>query len=126
MWLKYTNITELIKSTQFKFSKVLTNAHVAAVKIGRIVMQKANTINDSPRMIMETIFDHNPTDQELKRFGGRERYEWIASQGLHYSQDDNYYQIGMLYAGRGDKKKANEYWSKIKNKEMLTTLIEDF
>ena len=31
---------------------------------------------------METIFDHNVTDEELKRFGGREAYDYFASKGI--------------------------------------------
>ena len=76
---------------------------------------------------METIFDHNPTDEELKRFGGREAFQWAKDNGidLFKSSDDNNYQIGMLYSMRGDKTKANQYWSKIEHKEMLATLVQD-
>lgn len=77
---------------------------------------------------METIFDHNVTDEELKRFGGRAAYDYFASKGidLFADSDTNFYQIGILYAGRGDMKKANEYWSRIKDKSMLSTLVQDF
>lgn len=77
---------------------------------------------------METIFDHNPTDKELKRFGGRESFDFFASKGIDEFScaDNNWYMIGMLYAGRGNLDKANLYFSKIENKEMLSTLIQDF
>lgn len=75
---------------------------------------------------METIFDHNPTDLELKRFGGREHLKKCKKHGIERSSDTQYYMIGLLYSMRGDKDKANDYWSRIENKEMLKTLIEDF
>ena len=77
---------------------------------------------------METIFDHNPTDKELKRFGGRESFEFFKSHGIDEFScaDNNWYMIGLLYAGRGNYNKANEYFSKIENKELLSTLMQDF
>jgi hypothetical protein len=88
---------------------------------------------------METIFDYNPTPAELKRAGIQEYgeddgedaptiEEQIAfkKQLFEESPDDANYRLGMLFAGRGDMKKANEYWAKIKNKRILDTLIEDF
>ena len=54
---------------------------------------------------METIFDHNVTDEELKRFGGREYLEWVkAIQGDYFNSDDdaNYF-LGILFSIRGDK-----------------------
>ena len=77
---------------------------------------------------METIFDHNVTEEELKRFGGREAYDYFASKGidLFSDSDTNYYQIGILYASRGNMKKASEYWSKIEDERILTTLVQDF
>ena len=75
---------------------------------------------------METLFDHNPTDYELTRFGGREQFDFYKSIGFECSQDDNYYMIGLLYAGRGDDKTAAKYFNKIKNRKLLVTLMEDF
>ena len=76
----------------------------------------------------ETIFDHNPTDEELKRWGGREQFEKAERYGTDILSDDdsNYYMIGILYASRGDNKTAEKYFSKIKHKKMLSTLVEDF
>ncbi len=76
----------------------------------------------------ETIFDHNPTDLELTRFGGRKAFDFLKERGvdLFNCQDTNYYQIGLLYSMRGDDTKANEYWSQIEHKEMLMTLWQDF
>lgn len=77
---------------------------------------------------METVFDHNVTEDELKRFGGREAFEKAKRYGVDLlsDRDTNFYQIGILYAGRGDEEKANEYWSKIKDKKLLSTLVQDF
>ena len=46
---------------------------------------------------METIFDHNPSDLELKRWGGRESFEYFANRGVDQFScaDSNYYMIGM-------------------------------
>ena len=77
---------------------------------------------------METIFDYNITDEELKRFGGRKQFEWEAAHGIDSFEfdDDNNYMLGILFSMRGDKEKANEYWAKIKDRSMLGTLVEDF
>ncbi|MGP1476755.1 MAG: hypothetical protein ACTTJK_04750 [Phocaeicola sp.] len=77
---------------------------------------------------METIFDHNVTDEELTRFGGRESFEWCKEHNidLFENPDDANYAIGLLYSGRGDKEKANYYWSKIKDKDVLGALVQDF
>ena len=55
---------------------------------------------------METIFDHNPTDEELKRFGGRDLIAWCEAQGLDFNRDEdtNYYRLGLLFSMRGKKK----------------------
>ena len=74
---------------------------------------------------METIFDHNPTDEELKRFGGKEVVEDLIAKG-YYTEDDANYQLGILFSMRKDLKKAEEYFSKIENKSMLDLLIQDF
>lgn len=77
---------------------------------------------------METIFDYNPTDLELKRFGGKEAFKFCQEHGIDpfACVDDNLYQLGLLFSMRGDDKKANEYWSRMKDKSMLGTLVQDF
>lgn len=77
---------------------------------------------------METIFDYNPTDEELKRFGGREQFEWYRKLRFDpFSNEDNAnYALGLLFSMRGNKKRANEYWAKINDKTILSTLVEDF
>jgi hypothetical protein len=77
-------------------------------------------------MIMESIFDYELTQGELNRFGLRtpEQVQLTREFEKKYP-DDRYYRLGLLFAMRGDKKKANEYWSKIEDRKMLSTLIED-
>ena len=77
---------------------------------------------------METIFDFNPTDKELKRFGGREQFEKAKKYGIDPfgDEDTNNYQLGLLFSMRGNKEKAEHYWNQLKNKNILKTLIQDF
>ena len=78
---------------------------------------------------METIFDHNPTQQELNRFGLRKPDD-INDIKDWYKNDPHpdtiNYQLGMLFAMRGDRNKADQYYCKVCNKNMLSTLIQDF
>ena len=75
---------------------------------------------------MESIFDYELTQGELNRFNLRtpEDIELTKEFEKEYP-DDRYYRLGLLFSMRGDKKKANEYWSKVTDKGMLSTLIED-
>lgn len=78
---------------------------------------------------METIFDHNPTDEELMRFGGRKILEEsIKKYGIEFlsNSDDSCYMIGLLYCIRKDYKKAKTYFDRIKKRSMLNTLVQDF
>lgn len=76
---------------------------------------------------METIFDHNPTDEELEWYG--DFFESSKRLGIDYTEkkyaDQNYYQIGMLYLMRRNKEKANEYFAKMKNQSFLRILWQD-
>lgn len=74
---------------------------------------------------METIFDYNPTQGELNRLGMGTPGGMQLMKAVEPSPDTNYYWLGMLFSMRGDKEKANEYWSKVTDKGMLSTLIED-
>ena len=80
---------------------------------------------------METIFDHNPTEGELRRFNITtpeiaEEIKPFFTIDSDVARDDNYYYLGVLFAMRKDYKKANEYWNKIKDKRILSTLVQDF
>lgn len=81
---------------------------------------------------METIFDYNPTELEMKRFGIQARFGDIDNQinlmkeMNAKSPDDNNYQLGLLFAMRGDMEKSDKYFSQIEDKTMLRTLVEDF
>lgn len=77
----------------------------------------------------ETIFTHNPTEIELKRFGGLKQFIWADKENIDiysFSDDSRLYHLGLLFAMRNNYDKANEYWNKIEHKEMLTVLVQDF
>jgi hypothetical protein len=80
---------------------------------------------------IETIFDYNPTKGELKRFNltSPELIE-MTKEFDHMpnskSNDSRLYSLGLLFSMRGNDKKANEYWNKIENKDILSTLVQDF
>jgi len=77
---------------------------------------------------METIFDYNPTDTELQRFGGRDAIQHLKSCGIDIteSHDDRLYQLGLLFLMRGHKKRADQYFSQIQDRNKLNLLFEDF
>lgn len=74
---------------------------------------------------METIFDHNPTEEEMKRFQGlkdpRIRAIWFNGH-----TDNHYCGLGILFSMREDKERADECRGKIERKSMLDTLIRVF
>lgn len=74
----------------------------------------------------ETIFDFNPTDFELLRFGGRDALDWAVARGIYDVDDNRYYHLGLLFSGRGDKERASYYFSKIEDEKILHTLVQDF
>jgi hypothetical protein len=82
---------------------------------------------------IETIFDYNPTEQELKRFGfdrndGYGHYEErLANLKKWHSEGErpDYYCLGLLFSMRGDKKRATEYFSKA-HPWQRDLLIKDF
>ncbi len=82
----------------------------------------------------DNIFKHNITFRESQRFygGNSIKAAWaeLKSTGRlgwcsETCPDDRYYSLGLLYSGRGDDIKANEYWSKIEQESMLKTLWQD-
>ena len=82
---------------------------------------------------METIFDYNPTEGELKRFNLRTqkdideiKYLYAKDTNNKDCQDSINYQLGLLFAMRGNKNKSILFFNKIYNRNMLTTLIQDF
>ena len=76
----------------------------------------------------ETIFNHDIKLNELKRFGGLRSFEKdIEYNADYYSKTDNaFYQLGILMSMRGDTQKAKQYFAKIKNRSLLSTLVNDF
>jgi hypothetical protein len=67
---------------------------------------------------VETVFDYNPTEDELKRFGLSPRlpdYEqrFAGKQQLMAGADaSDYFIIGQLFYYRGDHERARKYFEK--------------
>jgi hypothetical protein len=63
---------------------------------------------------METVFDHEPTTEELKYLflSGRSKEEYLAS---HVDQETEFGNIYALYMIRGNREKALEYLNRIRN-----------
>lgn len=63
---------------------------------------------------METVFDHEPTAEELKYLflSGRSKEEHLASKA---DQETEYGNIYALYMIRGNREKALEYLNRIRN-----------
>lgn len=63
---------------------------------------------------METVFDHNPTGEELKYLflSGKTREEYLAD---HADQETEFGNIYALYMIRGNREKALEYLNRIRN-----------
>ena len=78
-----------------------------------------------PQEKIETILDYNPTDEEWKRFGGKDLFLKRQSWFNKYP-DDAKWQLGLLFSMRGNNKKANEYWSQMTDKSRLQLLWQDF
>ena len=74
----------------------------------------------------ESIFDYNPTEDEIKRFGGLDCLLWAINKGIYKNADNRNYDLGILFSSRGDKEKAIRYFDKIEHKDMLQTLMQDF
>jgi len=80
---------------------------------------------------METIFDYNPTELELRRFGMRREdgyYEKQIARNkeiMSNSSEPEYYYLGLLFSMRGDKKRAAEYFAQA-TPGQRSMLIQDF
>jgi hypothetical protein len=80
---------------------------------------------------METIFDYNPTELELRRFGIKredgdyeKQLKWMKEM-LAGFQSPEYYYLGLLFSMRGDDKRAAEYFAKA-TPGQRAILIQDF
>ena len=56
---------------------------------------------------IETILDYNPTDEEWKRFGGKESFMRWFDIYIKSSPDNFNYHLGLLFSIREDKEKAS-------------------
>ncbi|OJV50523.1 MAG: hypothetical protein BGO31_14265 [Bacteroidetes bacterium 43-16] len=85
---------------------------------------------------METIFDFNPTGNELKAIGidslnlsmrhGVEVSDPITDNNYKVSQEDAYFDIALLLEYRNDKDRAAEYWAMIPDRHSEYLLGFDF
>lgn len=64
---------------------------------------------------METIYNHNITEEE-KKYIGKDVFTEEEYKGL-VDQDSAYSDLFCLYRFRGDMKKANEFRDKIEDEE---------
>jgi hypothetical protein len=79
-----------------------------------IIDKEAPPIEES-LLKLETIFDHNPTEKEIKQLTGRvidkEYYE------KRFNKDIHYFDIYCLYLMRGDKETAQKYYLMISEED---------
>lgn len=82
----------------------------------------------------DNIFKHDITYRESKRFYGTDSINFAYAVFKKTDElpwctesvpDDRYYALGLLYSGRGDDKKAKEYWSKVESTSKLQLLWQD-
>lgn len=74
----------------------------------------------------ETLFDHNPTDQEIYDIGGltsREEYTKISKD---FDSDFHYADIYKLYVFRNKPDTANFYLNKIVDKERRVSIEQGY
>lgn len=59
---------------------------------------------------METIFDHNPTPEELRAIGR----DWFPrNEYLKLSEESAWFDLAMLFRERGDAKNETRAWNHI-------------
>lgn len=71
---------------------------------------------------METIFGHNPTEEEVRKIVGsmtKEKYLWLIS--LDKENNDGYRDIAYLYYYRRNMFKVRRYARKIKDMNMVNS-----
>lgn len=87
---------------------------------------------------METIFDYNPTTSELDEIG-IDTIVLMIRHGINIprpvskdayidavSQDDAYFDLGLLFEIRGLKKQAKKYWAKVPDRHQQYLLGFDY
>jgi len=73
---------------------------------------------------METIFDHNPTDEELLCAVGGTSPHILDAVRAQRSQDGHYADIVALMRKRGDMKRAGHYLSLIRDEEYRRDILQ--
>lgn len=76
----------------------------------------------------ETIFAHNVTLKELKRFGGIDGFYFAANDdpSIYGTSQSSLYHLGILMYMRGNKEKSKLFFNKITDNGLLGSLSEDF
>lgn len=60
---------------------------------------------------METIFDHNPTPEELRAIGcGHDTVAWYLE---HVHEESAWFDLALLFRERGDARNETRAWSHI-------------
>lgn len=63
---------------------------------------------------METIYDHNPTQEELKEFGAN---FWTKDEYLNtFSSESMWFDLALLFRLRNDKQNESRAWSHVPDK----------
>jgi hypothetical protein len=84
----------------------------------QITLKIAYNEGITAKAAMETVFDHNPTPEELRYLflSGQDPEAYRAS---HQDQESEYGNIYALYMIRGDRVKALEYLERIRDPKGL-------
>jgi len=80
-------------------------------------------MDKKPDKKIETIFDHNMTDEERGYMCVYDTLEELLESGM--SQDDCYLDIAILYKWRGDEETSQKYLNKMSEENRVGELIID-
>jgi hypothetical protein len=81
--------------------------------------------------MVESIFDYNPTERELRRFGIKREdgsYEEqiaLSKEMISVAEKPDYYCLYILFKSRGDEKRAADHWAKMEQWQR-DIFIQDF
>lgn len=71
---------------------------------------------------METIFDHNPTDEEVRKIvGSMTQEEYLKFLTLDKDNNTGYYDIAYLYYYRSNLPKMRKYSRKMTSINMINS-----
>lgn len=71
---------------------------------------------------METIFDHNPTEEEVRKIiGSMTKEEYLKFLTLDKDNNNGYYDIAYLYYYRSNLPKMRKYSKKMTSINMINS-----